>query len=298
MERRTAINLRVEDVKGRDLIKEIGFDRVPTEIVDKRVTELFDLKGKKAVVTGAGGSGLGQACANRLAGLGAGVALVDLNSEGAQRNAEAVAIKWGTKAYGIGGNASDWDDVRRFLREAHDKLGGIDILVNNVGGSGGPRTFESQTREHIDSTIARTLISTVYCCHAVLDYMIPQRSGRIINISSGAGSNRASPLVLVYAACKAGVINLTQTLSAEVSRYSIQVNGVAPGLMIHAEIQEKLRNPTEENLGQFEIIAGSNQRNHLQRPCIPEEVANAVAFLASDAASFIAGETIQVGGGL
>src|SRR3990172_9603096 len=188
MERRTAMTLQLKDVVGRDLVKEVGFDRVPMEIIDKRVADLLDLKGKKAVITGAGGSGLGQACANRLAGCGADVALVDLDAAGAERNAEAVSGRWGTKAFGIGGNACDWDDVRRFLRECHEKLGGIDILVNNVGGSGGPRTFESQSREQIDSTIARTLLSTVYCSHAILEYMIPQRSGRIINISSGAGS--------------------------------------------------------------------------------------------------------------
>lgn len=203
------MTLQLKDVLGRDLIKEVGFDRVPTEIIEKRVVDLLSLKGKKAVVTGAGGPGLGQACANRLAGCGADVALVDLDLAGAERNAETVAERWGTtKAFAIRGNASDWDDVHRFLRECHEKLGGIDILVNNVGGSGGPRTFESQTREQIDSTIARTLISTVYCSHAILEYMIPQRSGHIINVSSAAGFGPC-PHVAVYGACKAGVINLT-----------------------------------------------------------------------------------------
>ncbi len=220
---------------------------------------------------------------------------MDLDGPGAQRNAEAVANKWGTKTYAVQGDASNWDDVRRFLRECHDKLGGIDILVNNVGGSGGPRRFLEQKREQIDGTIARTLLSTVYACHAILDYMVPKRSGRIINISSGA-ADIASPLVSVYGACKAGVSNLTKTLSAELADYGIQVMGVAPGYMVNDAIVDRLRNPTEDNIGQFEVTTFVAQKSHLRRASLPEEVANVVAFLASDAASYIAGTTISVVG--
>jgi 3-oxoacyl-[acyl-carrier protein] reductase len=285
--------LQLKDIAARDIFKEAGFDRLPMDIIDKRVPDLLSLKGRKAVVTGAGATGLGQACAHRLAGCGAKVALVDLDGPGAKRNAEAVAKKWGTKAYGVQGDCSNWDDVRRFLRECHDNLGGIDILVNNVGGSGGPRRFLEQKREQIDATIARTLLSTVYASHAILDYMIPQRSGRIINISSGAADG-ASPLVSVYGACKAGVTNLTKTLSAELAEYGIQVMGVAPGFMVNEAIVERLRNPTEDNIGQFEVTTEIAHRCHLRRPSLPEEVANVVAFLASDAASYIAGTTISV----
>lgn len=286
---------QLKDIAGRDIVKEAGFDRLPKQIIDKTVIDLLSLKGRKAVVTGAGATGLGRASAHRLAGLGAEVALVDLDGPGAQRNAEAVVKKWGTKAYGVQGDASNWDDVRRFLRECHDKLGGIDVLVNNVGGSGGPRRFVEQKREQIDATIARTLLSTVYACHAILDYMVPKRSGRIINISSGA-ADMASPLVSVYAACKAGVSNLTKTLSAELADYGIQVMGVAPGYMVNEAIMNRLNNPTEDNIGQFEITLGVAQKSHLRRASLPEEVANVVAFLASDAASYIAGTTISVVG--
>jgi 3-oxoacyl-[acyl-carrier protein] reductase len=289
------MTLELKDLAGRDINKEMGLDRLPIGIVEKRLVDLLSLKGKKAVVTGAGGPGLGQACANRLAGCGADVALVDINAEGLERNTKQVIERWGTKAFAVPANCTDWDDVHRFMRECHDKLGGIDILVNNVGGSGGPRTFESQTKEHLDKTIGMTLISTVYCTRAVIDYMIPQRSGHIINISSGAGFG-PSPHVAVYGACKAGVINLTQSLSSELGRYGIYVNGVAPGLMLHSDTLDKMQTVTEDNLGLFEIVLSGKSKFHLGRSSLPEEVANVVAFLASDAASYITGTTISCAG--
>lgn len=290
---KTSMTMEQMDLEGLDVNKALALDRLPTDIVGKRVADLLDLKGKKAVVTGAGGPGLGQACANRLAGCGADVALVDIDMAGLERNTKEVSERWGTKAFAVKGNATDWDDVHRFLRECHDKLGGIDILVNNVGGSGGPRTFESQNREQIDRTIAMTLNSTVYCCHAVLEYMIPQKSGCIVNVSAGAGLV-PSPHVAVYGACKAGVINLTQSLSAEIGCYGIRVVGVAPGLMLHSDVIAKMRNFAEDNFGQLEIVLSGIKKIHLERGSLPEEVANAVAFAASDAASYVTGTTISV----
>jgi len=219
--------MQLKDLLGRDLLKELGFDHVPTDIIEKRVTDLLDLKGKKAVVTGAGGPGLGQACANRLAGCGADVALIDLNLAGAERNAEEVRKRWGTRAIPLQGNAADWDDVRRFMRESHDKLGGIDILVNNAVMTDA-RPFETQTKEQIDLSVAGTLLMPLYCSRAVLDYMIPQRSGRIINISS-VGGRIAHRNLVVYNACKSAVIGFTRNLAHEVARYGIYVLGVAPG---------------------------------------------------------------------
>jgi 3-oxoacyl-[acyl-carrier protein] reductase len=294
---KTSLTFDLKDMIGKDVRKEMELDLLPTHIIDKRVTDLMSLKGKKAVVTGAGGPGLGQACANRLAGLGADVALVDINAERLESNTKQVIERWGTRAFAVPANCTDWDDVHRFMRECHDKLGGIDILVNNVGGSGGPRTFESQNKEQLDRTIGMTLISTVYCTRAVIDYMIPQRSGHIINISSGAGFG-PSPHVAVYGACKAGVINLTQSLSSELGRYGIYVNGVAPGLMLHTDTLDKMKTVTEENLGLFEIVLSGKSKFHLGRSSLPEEVANAVAFLASDAASYISGTTISCSPGM
>ena len=118
----------------RDLLKEIRADLLPAHVKTKRVTELMDLRGKRAVVTGAGGPGLGQACAHRLAGLGAAVAVVDLSAEGAERVAEEVRTRWEAAAVAVQGNVFDWDQAQRIIRESRARLGGLDILVNNVGG--------------------------------------------------------------------------------------------------------------------------------------------------------------------
>ncbi len=103
---------------ARDLLKEIRADLLPTHIKTKRVTELMDLGGKKAVVTGAGGPGLGQACAHRLAGLGAAVAVVDLSEEGAARVAAEVRERWGAEAVAVQGNVFEWDQAHRIVRES------------------------------------------------------------------------------------------------------------------------------------------------------------------------------------
>lgn len=288
--------MQADDVDNRDFLKEIGVDRMPNWIVEKRLPELLDLRSKKAVVTGAGSSGLGQASANRLAGLGADVVLVDLNLTGAEQNAEVVRKRWGAKAFAIQGDCMNWDDVQRFMREAHDKLGGIDILVNNpVTVSAG--LFEEHTKEQIDLTVTGTLLIPMYCSRAVLDYMIPQRSGRIINIAS-VGGRIAHRKLTVYNSCKSGVIGFTRNLAHEVAHYGIYVLGVAPGIMFNERQREMFLNATEEyaRLGREAILEGFSYVQ-LGRVSMPEEVANMVAYLASDAASYMIGQTIDVAGG-
>src|SRR5262249_28168062 len=168
---------------ARDLLKEIRADLLPTHIKTKRVTELMDLRGRKAVVTGAGGPGLGQACAHRLAGLGAAVAGGGLREEGAAGGGAGGRGGRGAAAVAVQGNVFEWDQAQRIVRESRERLGGLDILVNNVGGGpAGP--FARQAKEEIDLAVHMTLMGTLYCSRAVLDIMIPQRSGRIINVAS------------------------------------------------------------------------------------------------------------------
>lgn len=285
-----------DSVNNRDFLSEIGVQRMPNWIIEKRVPELMDLRGKKAVVTGAGSSGLGQASANRLAGLGADVALIDLNLSGAEKNAEVVRKRWGTKAFAMQGDCMDWDEVHRFMREAHDKLGGIDILVNNpVTVASG--LFEEHTKEQIDLTVRGTLLIPMYCSRAVLDFMIPQRSGHIINIAS-VGGRIAHRKLTVYNACKSGVIGFTRNLAHEVSRHGIYVLGVAPGIMFNERQKQMFLNATDESAraGREAILEGFSYVQ-LGRVSLPEEVANMVAYLATDAASYMVGQTIDVAGG-
>jgi len=136
-------------------IKALNLDRLPTHIVDKRVTELMDLTGKKAFVTGAGGDGLGHAIANRLAGSGADIALVGRTLEPLERRGREIAERWNVNTIPVQADMSDWDQIHRAVREAHDKLGGLDIMINNpVMVAAGP--FEKQSKEEIAVNPFRT----------------------------------------------------------------------------------------------------------------------------------------------
>jgi 3-oxoacyl-[acyl-carrier protein] reductase len=275
--------------------------RIPIHSIDMSVTELMNLRGKRAVVTGGAGLNLGQACVNRLAGLGADVAVVDLDPEvalasghmrhgtppDAQAIADAASAKWGTKVVAVHGNTTDWESVQRVMRECNDALGGIDILVNNVADTA-VGDFSTYSVEDIDMTIRGTLTGALYCTRTVLDYMIPQGSGRIINIGSEAGVS-AQPGIVLYGSMKAGLIGFTRFLGKELGKHNIQVLGVNPGSMWGPN--RVVPNDTFNGLY-------PRGRTAIQRYELPEEVANMVAFLATDAASAMTGEMINMGGGM
>ncbi|MDH6522791.1 3-oxoacyl-[acyl-carrier protein] reductase [Streptomyces sp. SAI-135] len=275
--------------------------RIPLDSIGKRVTDLLDLRGRRAVVTGGAGINLGQACVNRLAGLGADVAVVDLSAEQVRQRgfsrhpsapdaagvAAAAAEKWGTKVIPIHGDVMDWDGVQTVMSEAAEALGGIDILVNNaadvvVG------DFVTFGREEIDRSVRGTLTGPMYCTRAVLDHMLPQGKGRIINIGSEAGSS-AMPWLTVYGALKAGLGQFTRFLGKELGPQGIQVLGVNAGSMWGPD------RPLTEDRPETLYPRG---RTAIQRYELPEEVANMVAFLASDAASAMNGAMIDMGGGM
>ncbi|WP_432825531.1 SDR family NAD(P)-dependent oxidoreductase [Dactylosporangium sp. CA-092794] len=276
-------------------------DRIPLDTIDKRVPELLDLTGKKAVVTGGAGLNLGQACVNRLAGLGADVAVVDLEPDAAQRSgrqrwaalpdaegvAQQAAKKWGANVFPVYGDVMHWDSVQDVLARCHDRLGGIDILVNNAADTANG-DFATMTREDIDRSVQGTLVGTLYCSRVVLDYMIPQASGRIINIGSEAGLS-AMPRLTLYGSLKAGLATFTRFLGKEVAHHGIQVLGVNAGSMwgpnrpVPTDVAETLY---------------PRARTAIQRYELPEEVANMVAFLASDAASCMTGTMVDMGGGM
>src|SRR5215469_6316223 len=275
----------------------LGFDRLPQHIVDKRVTELMDLSGKKAFVTGAGGDGLGQAIANRLAGCGADVALIGRTFEKVERRAKEVEQRWGVRAIPVKADMSDWDQVHDAVQQAHGELGGLDIMVNNpVMVAAGP--FEAQTKAEIDYTVLGSLTMMMYGAHAALQHMLPQGSGKIINIGSVGGRIQQRGLV-VYNACKAGVIGFTRNLAHEVALRGVNVLGVAPGIMIKPEMVEYLNNPTTPAhfAGRGAIIEAITTQVQLGRASLPEEAANMVAFLATEAADYLCGQTIDVAGG-
>ncbi len=275
--------------------------RIPLDSIEKRVTDLLDLRGRRAVVTGGAGINLGQACVNRLAGLGADVAVVDLSAEqvrergfsrhpsapDAEGVAAAAAKKWGTNVVPIHGDVMDWDSVQQVMTTAAEALGGIDILVNNaadvvVG------DFMNFGREEIDRSVRGTLTGPMYCTRAALDHMVPQGRGRIINIGSEAGSS-AMPGLTVYGALKSGLGQFTRFLGKELGPQGIQVLGVNAGSMWGPG------RPLTDDRPETLYPRG---RTAIQRYELPEEVANMVAFLASDAASAMNGAMIDMGGGM
>lgn len=275
--------------------------RIPLDSIDKRVTDLLDLTGKKAVVTGGAGLNLGQACVNRLAGLGADVAVLDLPAEVAEQSgtqrwatlpdaesvARAAAEKWGTKVVPVHGDVMSWDGAEAALKECHDALGGIDILVNNAADVA-TGDFAAMTQADIDRSVRGTLVGPVYCSRLALDYMIPQGGGRIVNICSEAGLT-AVPMLTLYGSLKAGLATFTRFLGKEVAEHGVYVLGVNAGSMwgpnrpVPTDVAETLY---------------ARSRTAIQRYELPEEVANMVAFLASDAASAMAGTVVDMGGGM
>lgn len=276
-------------------------DRIPLDSIGKRVTDLMDLRGRRAVVTGGAGINLGQACVNRLAGLGADVAVVDLSAEQVEERgfsrhpdapdaegiAAAASATWGTKVVPIHGDVMDWDGVQAVMSEAAAELGGIDILVNNaadvvVG------DFMSFDGADIDRSVRGTLAGPMYCSRAALDHMLPQGRGRIINIGSEAGSS-AMPWLTVYGSLKAGLSQFTRFLGKELGPQGIQVTGVNAGSMW---------GPGRALTQDSPATLYPRARTAIQRYELPEEVANMVAFLASDAASAMNGVMIDMGGGM
>ncbi len=271
-------------------LEEMGWDKVPFDIVDKSVIDLMSLKGKKAIVTGASGVGLGIAVAHRLAGLGADVCMVG-RSENIYKNAEEVAQKWGVKTYPLQCDLTDYDATGEMFKKANELMGRIDILINNAMFThNGP--FPSFDEKRIRESIDGSFTSQVFCCRHVCDYMIPQKSGRIINIGSESAYRAKNPDICLYAATKGGIISLTRSLAGELAPHGIIVNSVVPGLMFHSNLRYVFEHPTEENYEVRKLMVLGNQDCLAGRAGMPEEVANTVAFLCTDAASYIYGQNI------
>jgi 2-hydroxycyclohexanecarboxyl-CoA dehydrogenase len=242
------------------------------------------LSGKVALVTGAA-RGIGFAIAMRLAEEGARVAIADVNDHGAVE----AAARIGKATMGIRIDVTDTVSIATGVAAVVERLGPIDVLVNNAGWDK-VEPFVKSEEATWDKVIALNLKGPIACARAVLDYMIERRSGKIVSISSDAG-RVGSVGEAVYAGAKAGIIGFSKTLARELARYGINVNVVCPG-------------PTNTPL--FQEMSGGNEKLAtslihaipLGRLGEPEDLAGAVAFLASDDASFVTGQTLSVSGGL
>jgi 2-hydroxycyclohexanecarboxyl-CoA dehydrogenase len=245
---------------------------------------MSSLAGKNAIVTGAA-SGIGLAAARRLAKEGASVAIWDVNEAGAQA-AAAELNQAGHRAIASRVDVSKRADVDAAVAAARAKLGPVTILVNNAGISDF-RPFMEMTEEMWDRIMSINLKSVLLCTQAVLPDMLAASWGRVVNVSSSSAQTGSSRMV-AYAASKGGVIGFTKALAQELAAKGITVNNVPPGF-----IDTPMMRAADLPHSVEQIAAASP----MKRPGRPEDMAAAIAFLASDDASYITGHTLSVNGG-
>jgi 2-hydroxycyclohexanecarboxyl-CoA dehydrogenase len=244
------------------------------------------LEGRTALVTG-GAGGIGAATCRRLAGEGAAVAVTDTNLE----RARAVAAEVGGRAYEM--DVRSVESIRAAVDGAEADLAPLDVLVNNAGYDEFG-WFVNTDPEMWDRVLAVNLRGVIAVTHAVLPGMQERRGGRIVNVASEAG-RLGSPGSGVYSAAKAGVIGLTKAVAQEAARYGVTCNAVAPG-----PIETPLLMAAPEALGDLgkRLVEGMISKTALRRIGQPDEVAAAIAFLASDDASYVTGQALGVSGGM
>ncbi len=256
----------------------------------------IDLAGKVAFVTG-GGGGIGRASALALAAAGADVAVIDVIPERCEEVVAAIRAM-GRRALGVTGNVMETQAVVDAVEAVAAHFGQLDILVNNAGGVTW-RAFsdltENNWRRHIDLNLVSNLAAT----STAIPHLIASGGGAIVNVTSIEAS-RAAPGYAVYAACKAGINNLTRTLAVELAEHHIRVNAIAPDFTLTPGTQGNFTGPVDQS----KWPSRTPEQNEVLRRRIPAgragadtECGNLVAFLASPLASYITGTIIPVDGG-
>lgn len=247
----------------------------------------LDLTGRRALVTGAS-SGIGAATAVALADLGAAVAIgYHGNRQGAEATRDRI-VAAGGRAVAIAADLRRGAEARGLVEQAAAAIGSLDILVNNAGSLVVRRLLHEVTEEALDEIFALNLKSAVLAAQAAAGPMVERRRGAIVNIVSIAGHTGGGPGAGAYASAKAALTAYTKSLARELAPHGVRVNAVSPGV---------IDTPFHEVFSTPEMMKNFVAAIPLGRVGTAAECAAVVAFLVSDAASYIAGETIEVNGG-
>jgi NAD(P)-dependent dehydrogenase (short-subunit alcohol dehydrogenase family) len=265
----------------------------------------LNLRGKVAIVTGAG-RGIGRAIALTFANEGAFVVVNDIDLSVAEEVAREILSK-GSRALAVRADVTKVNEVEAMVHRALDEFKEVDILVNNAGilydaqGPLGRKGFVESLSEEWHREIELILYGTLNCIKAVIGSMIQQRSGRIVNISSDMGrTNNGLKGVTSYSAGKGGVIALTRAIATEVAPFGITLNTVCPGFVraTRALLAEEQRETRPREYEYYKNMEKAMEGTiPLGRIGMPEDIAKLTVFLASDAASWITGQTYSVNGG-
>ena len=273
------------------------------EQLDARAAGARRLAGKVCVVTGAG-QGIGRATARRLGYEGGKIVVADRIEAGASETVRELT-EHGVAATQVLVDLGTFAGAQELMRQALAAYGRIDVLVNNVGGTIWIKPYHLYGEDEVKLELERSLYPTLWCCLAVLPIMMTQRSGSIVNLGSQSPRGLYR---LPYAASKGGILALSKVLAMEYGRYGIRINTMAPG---GTEITDRVtprqyigpgliadeNDEAEAERYRREMAEDIRNQQALQRRGLPEEQAAAIAFLASDDASFITGQVINCSGG-
>ena len=259
----------------------------------------LDLKGKSVIVTG-GGSNIGRAIGLAFAREGTHLTIAEIDEGQGEKVAREAERAGAASAQVVTTDVTKWDSVRAMVGAVEGRHGRVDVLVNNVGWTQ-DRLFVEKGREEWEKEIQLNLWGMINCTRAVLDGMIARKSGVVVSMGSDAG-RMGEFREGVYGACKAGVIALTKSLAREVGRFGIRLNVVCPGMTMPDSDDEigglsMWASETNKAWGSEEMRARIAKVYPLRRLGCADDVAPAVVFLASGAATFITGQTLSVSGG-
>jgi NAD(P)-dependent dehydrogenase (short-subunit alcohol dehydrogenase family) len=251
--------------------------------------EFFDFTGKVVLITGAS-SGIGRATAEFFGRCGASVAIgYNGNQDGADAAVAAINETGSGKAIAVKANVNNNAEITQMIREVESTLGPIDILVNNAGSLIERLKTLEMTEQRWDEVLDLNAKSAFFAAQAVIPKMLEKGSGVIVNVTSIAGRNGGAPGSIHYSSAKAAVLTMTKGLAKEFATQGIRVNAVSPGV---------IDTPYHETFTTPEVMENLRKAIPMGREGRPDEVAGVIAFLASDLASYLCGETIEINGGL